>query len=415
MEILTELENRGIIYQCTNIEGLKKVLKEKKISLYCGFDPTGESLHIGNLLPLITLKRFLEDSFKVIVLIGGGTALIGDPSGKRRERKLLKLEEIKIFKKKIENQIKDFFKNSLNVIFVDNYQWLKNINLIKFLRDLGKDFTISSMLSKESVKERLKTGLSFTEFSYMLLQAYDFYYLAKNYNCLLQIGGSDQWGNITCGIDLIKKRLNKEAFGLTLPLVTKSDGEKFGKTEKGAIFLDKNLTSPYEFYQFWYNTDDKDIIRFLKYYSFLPIEEIKKIEKALKEKPEQRIPQKQLAYEMTELIHGEKEAERAKKISEALFQGEIENLEKRELEELIKVMSLIKIQEKSKLSIFDFLIKSKICSSKSEVRRILNEGILTINGKKVDLNTILEKKDGLFSKYFIIKKGKKNYFFVVWE
>jgi len=415
MDLLEELQKRKVIYQSTNLEGLKKELLNKQISLYCGFDPTASSLHLGHLLPLVTLKRFLDNSFKVIILIGGGTALIGDPSGKKKERKLLPFQEIKEYKEKIATQIKNIFKGPENLIFVDNYQWLKEIDLIKFLREIGKDFTVSYMLSKESVKERLKTGLSFTEFTYMILQAYDFVYLAKNYNCLLQIGGSDQWGNITCGIDLIRKKLNKEAYGLTLPLVTKSDGQKFGKTEKGNIWLDKELTSPYELYQFLFNIDDKDVIKFLKYFTFLSLEEIKDLEKTLKERPEERLAQKTLAFEIVSFIHGKKEAERAQKISEALFNQGINNLNKEDLEELFKSVPVIKIKEKKELDVIDFLVKTKVCFSKSEARRILKEKSLFINEKQFELGEKIKKENGIYNKYFLIKRGKKNYFFVSWE
>jgi len=415
MDLLEELQKREVIYQSTNLEGLKKELSKKEISLYCGFDPTASSLHLGHLLPLVTLKRFLDNSFKVIILIGGGTALIGDPSGKKKERKLLPFQEIKEYKEKIATQIKNIFKGPENLIFVDNYQWLKEIDLIKFLREIGKDFTVSYMLSKESVKARLKIGLSFTEFAYMILQAYDFLYLAKNYNCLLQIGGSDQWGNITCGVDLIRKKMNKEAYGLTLPLVTKSDGQKFGKTEKGNIWLDKALTSPYELYQFLFNIDDKDVIKFLKYFTFLSLEEIKNLEKNLKEKPEERVAQKTLAFEIVSFIHGKKEAERARKISETLFNKGINNLKKEELEELFKTMPVIKIKGKKELDIIDFLIQTKICLSKSEARRILKEKSLLINEEQFESGETISKEKGIYNQYFLIKRGKKHYFFVLWE
>lgn len=415
MDLLEELQKREVIYQLTNLEGLKKELKKKEISLYCGFDPTAPSLHLGNLLPLITLKRFLNCSFKVIVLIGGGTALIGDPSGKRKERRLLSLEKIQGYKEKIQNQIKNILKEDKKVIFVDNYQWLKEIDLIEFLRDIGKDFSVNYMLSKESVRERLPSGISFTEFSYMILQAYDFLHLAKKYNCLLQIGGSDQWGNITCGIDLIRKKLNKEAYGLTLPLVTKSDGAKFGKTEKGTIWLDKDLTSPYQFYQYFLNINDQDIIRFYKYFSFLPVEEIENFQKDLQQRPEERIPQRALAFEMTAFVYGQKDAEKARRISEALFEEKIETLTEEEIEHLFKVVPISKLKEKEELDIVDFLTKTKICSSKSEAKRLLNEKSLTINGKRKELGQKINKNEGFYNHYFFVKRGKKNYFFVLWE
>ena len=317
--ILDDLKFRGLINQATNLEGLEKRLKKGKIVLYCGFDPTAQSLHIGNLLPLVTLKGFKELIISRF-LIGGGTGLIGDPSGKNLERPLSDEELVKQWKKKIVQQVSNIFSGNKNsVIVVDNYEWLSKQKIIYFLRDIGRHFTVPYMLAKESVKNRLNTGISFTEFSYMILQAFDFYYLNQNYHCELQIGGSDQWGNITAGIELIKKKTGQEVFGLSLPLVTKADGTKFGKTESGTIWLDSKLTSPYQFYQFWFNADDKDVEKFLKFYTFLTKDEIKELELKTKKMPEKRLAQKVLALEITALVHGKKLAQQSEKFRSLCF------------------------------------------------------------------------------------------------
>lgn len=410
--ILDDLKFRGLINQATNLEGLKKRLKKGKIVLYCGFDPTAQSLHIGNLLPLVTLKRFQRANHQPIFLIGGGTGLIGDPSGKNLERPLSDEELVKQWKKKIVQQVSNIFSGNKNsVIVVDNYEWLSKQKIIYFLRDIGRHFTVPYMLAKESVKNRLNIGISFTEFSYMILQAFDFYYLNQNYYCELQIGGSDQWGNITAGIELIKKKTGQEVFGLSLPLVTKADGTKFGKTESGTIWLDPQLTSPYQFYQFWFNTDDKDVEKFLKFYTFLTEDEIKELELKTKKMPEKRLAQKVLALEITALVHGKKLAQQSEKISQSLFYDNLENLSLLDLKTLFQSVEIKEIPKKKEILILDFLLVIGACSSKSEARRELENGIIKVNGQKVDLKTKVNQKMALFGQYFIVQKGKKQYYF----
>lgn len=306
MNILEELAWRGIIYQQTDEEGLKELLSKEKITLYCGVDPTADSLHIGHLLPYLTLRRFQIAGHRPIILVGGATGMIGDPSGKREERKLQSIETVKKNADAIKKQLEKIFEfdGENGAIMVNNYDWTSSMNVITFLRDYGKHIGVNYMLAKDTIASRLETGISYTEFSYTLLQAMDFYHLYKNYNCRMQIGGSDQWGNITTGLELIRKMEPEGAkvFGLTIPLVTKADGTKFGKTESGAVWLDPEKTTPYEFYQFWINTADADVIKYLKYFTFLSKEEIEELEVSVKEEPHLRKAQKALAEEMTRIV-----------------------------------------------------------------------------------------------------------------
>lgn len=420
MTLFEELKSRGLVYQITNEEGLKKRLSQGKVVLYCGFDPTGESLHLGHFLQLLMLKRFLNEGHKVIALVGGATALIGDPSGRNEERLLLDKKRVEKNKEKIKKQIEKILetkKEKNKVLILDNLQWHAKFGFLDFLREVGKNFTISYLLAKESVKKRLEAGISFTEFSYNLLQAYDFYHLFKNYKCELQIGGSDQWGNITSGIDLIKKIENREVFGLTLPLITTSTGEKFGKSTGKAIWLDKDLTTPYELYQYFFNTPDSEVIKLLKYFTFLPLKEIQKIEEQMKLNPEKRIAQKTLAFEVVKLVHNEKEAKEAEKISQALFYGDIKSLSKKELEIATKDLPTFVLKQKdSKLPLIDLLVSAGVCSSKREARQDVLNGIIFINDLQFNkIESIIEKSLCLFEKYLIIKRGKRNYFLVLWE
>ncbi len=416
MDILEDLKYRGLINQITNLEGLKKRLKKSKVVLYCGFDPTAKSLHIGSLLHLITLKRFQMAHHQSIVLIGGGTGLIGDPSGKKTERPLNPLATVKKWRTEITEQVKNIFSASKNsVIFVDNYGWLEKVKTIDFLRDIGKYFTVPYMLAKESIKSRLESGISFTEFSYMVLQAFDFYYLVQKYNCELQIGGSDQWGNITAGVELVKKKLNKEIFGLSTPLVTKSDGAKFGKTEKGTIWLNPQLTTPYQFYQFWINTSDTDVITFLKYFTFLSKDKIEKLATKVKQEPEKKLAQKTLALEVTKLVHSEKAAEQAEKISQALFYGRIQSLTLKELETAFQDVPSFILKRVSKISLVDLLVKAGVSSSKRQAREDIQNKIININGQIFNkIDRIIFRSICLFNKYLVIKRGKKNYYLVFW-
>lgn len=407
--ILEELKERGLVNQISNEKALSTLLK-KPVVLYCGFDATSESLQIGNLLPLITLLRFQKFGHQPIVLIGKGTSLIGDPSGKRTERVLETKEKVNFYSEKIKKQCQKFFQGKAKIL--TNDLWLNKWTLIDFLRDIGKHFSLGYMLAKESVKSRLATGISFTEFSYMLLQAYDFFYLFKKFNCQLQIGGSDQWGNITAGIDLIRKLTQKEAFGLTLPLVTKADGTKFGKTETGTIWLDPSKTSPYQFYQFLVNVDDRDVIKFLKYFSFLSLEEIKNLEEAVSSQPEKRQAQKVLAKELTSLVHGSETAQKVEKISQRLFSGELEGLSFKEIGEVFQWLPSISLSF-SKMSLVDLLVASGVAFSKREARELIDGRAIRLNGQLItEKEKILTRKDFLQGKFLIIKKGKRNYYLV---
>jgi len=418
MDILDDLKFRGLINQVSNLESLRKELKKGKLDLYCGFDPTADSLHIGHLLPILTLKRLQEAGHQPIALVGGGTGLIGDPSGKKEERILNPQETVEKWSQGLKIQLEQFldFKRKNNpALLANNYDWLYKIKAIDFLRDIGKYFTISYMLAKESVKMRLESGISFTEFNYMVLQAYDFLCLFEKYNCQLQIGGSDQWGNITAGIDLIKKKLEKEVYGLTLPLVSKSDGTKFGKTERGTIWLDANKTTPYQFYQFWINTDDIDVITFLKYFTFLSKDQIEKLATKVKQDPEKKLAQKTLALEVTKLVHGGKAAEQAEKISQALFYGKIQSLTLKELETAFQDVPSFTLKNITKIPLVDLLVKASVSSSKRQAREDIQNKIININGQIFNkIDQIISRSICLFNKYLVVKRGKKNYYLVSW-
>jgi tyrosyl-tRNA synthetase len=410
--IFEELKFRELINQAINENELKKKLEKEKIVLYAGFDPTAPSLHLGNLLVILTLKRFQNFGHKPLAIIGGGTALIGDPSGKQKERELQLKEKIEQNKEKISKQIKSFLGE---VKIYDNYEWFSQINTVSFLRDYGKYFQVGEMISKESVKSRISTtGISFCEFSYMVLQAIDFLKLFEKENCELQIGGSDQWGNIVCGIDLIKKIHKREVFGLTLPLLLTKSGKKFGKTEKGAIYLDKNLTLPYQFYQYFINAADEDVVLFLKRFTFLSKEEILEIEKEHFKDPKKRLAQKTLAQKLTEIVHGKKELERVEKISEILFYGNVKDLKEEEIKEAFFNVPSEKISLKEKgISILDLLKEGKVVPSKSEAKRLIKQGGISVNGELVlDLEKKFSKEEALYGRYFVIRKGKKHYFLV---
>jgi len=359
MDLLQDLQWRGIVYQQTDEEGIKEVLDKENISLYCGVDPTADSMHIGHLLPFLTLRRFQQAGHRPIVLVGGATGLIGDPSGKSEERKLQTLEQVQVNVDGIKGQLNRLFnfEGENGAVMVNNYDWAGSMDIVTFLRDFGKHVGVNYMLAKDTISSRLETGISFTEFTYTILQAMDFYYLHKNHECRMQIGGSDQWGNITTGLELIRKMSpeGSKAFGLTIPLVTKADGTKFGKTEGGAIWLDAEKTSPYEFYQFWINTSDADVIKYLKFFTFLSREEIEELEKAVQEEPHLRKAQKALGEEMTRLIHGEDALQQAIRISTALFSGDIQNLTGSEIKQGFKDVPSFTYEEGSSLNIVEFL------------------------------------------------------------
>ncbi|MGG4488697.1 tyrosine--tRNA ligase [Metabacillus idriensis] len=413
-ELLNDLQFRGLINQMTDEEGLKKVLEEESVKLYTGFDPTADSLHIGHLLPILTLRRFQQAGHRPIALVGGATGMIGDPSGKKAERTLNTSDIVKEWSDKIKNQLSrflDFDPSGKNpAILANNFDWIGSMDLITFLRDVGKNFGINYMLAKDTVSSRIESGISYTEFSYMILQSYDFLNLYRTEGCRLQVGGSDQWGNITAGLELIRKsEENAKAFGLTVPLVTKSDGTKFGKTEGGAIWLDKEKTTPYEFYQFWINTDDRDVIKYIKFFTFLSHEEIASLERELTDAPEKRAAQKALAEEMTKLVHGEKSLDQAIKISQALFSGNIKELTGDEIEQGFKDVPAFTVEE-AEISLIDLLVNAKISPSKRQAREDVSNGAVYINGERIqDTNKILGAEDRIDAKFTVIRRGKKKY------
>ena len=431
MSVIKDLQSRGLIAQTTDIEALDALLNEQKISLYCGFDPTADSLHIGHLLPVLALRRFQQAGHTPIALVGGATGMIGDPSFKATERSLNSAETVAGWVESIRNQLTPFlsFEGDNAAIMANNADWFGSMNCLDFLRDIGKHFSVNAMLNKESVKQRIErddVGISFTEFAYSLLQGYDFAELNKRHGAVLEIGGSDQWGNITAGIDLTRRLHQKQVFGLTLPLVTKSDGTKFGKTEGGAVWLNAKKTSPYQFYQFWLKVADADVYKFLKYFTFLSIEEIDAIEakdKASGTKPEaQRI----LAEEMTRLIHGEEALAAAQRISESLFAEDQSHLTENDFEQLA-LDGLPAFEVSESLNVVETLVKTGLASSNKEARGFVNSKAVLLNGKPAEANNpnhAAEKPDDAylltdehkrFGKYTIVRRGKRNHALLVWK
>lgn len=417
--LLDNLEYRGLIYQSTNRDGLQEKLGKEPIVLYCGFDPTADSLHIGHLLPILILRHFQKAGHKPIALVGGGTGMIGDPSGRSTERSLNTADTVALWTERLKDQLSRFldFEGTDNPAkLVSNYDWLGQLDLITFLRDIGKNFTVNYMLAKDSVDSRLANGISFTEFSYMILQSYDFYKLLTDHGCSLQVGGSDQWGNITAGLDLIGKMGGGEAYGMTLPLVTKSDGKKFGKSESGAVWLDRSKTSVYAFYQFWINTDDNDVVKFLKYFTFLERERIAELERELAERPEQRAAQRELAREVTKLVHGEEAVVSAEKITQALFSGDVTQLSEAELVEALQDMPTTVIAGQEETPLLELLLETKAAPSKRQAREDIEKGAVYLNGRREQaLDFVLTREHRLHGKYAVIRRGKKNYFLVKFE
>ncbi|WP_291293366.1 tyrosine--tRNA ligase [Enterococcus sp.] len=413
-DFFEELKSRGLVHQATDENALIKQLNEESVKLYIGFDPTADSLHIGHLLPILMLRRFQQRGHVPIALVGGGTGMIGDPSFKDQERQLNTLNTVQEWSLSIKNQLSRFidFEDQTNpAILANNYDWLGELKLIDFLRDVGKNFTINYMMSKESVKRRIETGISYTEFAYQLLQAYDFLNLYDEHGCLLQLGGSDQWGNITSGIELLRREREVQGFGLTMPLITKADGTKFGKTEGNAVWLDAEKTTPYEFYQFWINTDDRDAVKFLKYFTFLSLEEIAAIEKEFVAAPETRVAQKALAKEVTTLVHGEEAYNQAVHISESLFSGDIKGLSAEEIAQGFKGVPTYQVSSEDDLSIVELLTTSKIEASKRQAREDVQNGAIYVNGERQqDLNYVIKDEDRIGGKYVVIRRGKKKYF-----
>lgn len=413
MNIIDELEWRGAINQQTDAEGLRKLTSEKSISLYCGVDPTGDSMHIGHLIPFMMLKRFQLAGHRPVILIGGATGTIGDPSGRTTERTLQTMDQVQNNVDALTAQMKKLFLNEgdTGLRMVNNYDWTKDITILDFLRDFGKNFSVNTMLAKDIVASRLDSGISFTEFSYQILQSIDFLHLFKNEDVQLQIGGADQWGNITSGLDLIRKKEGPEAkaFGLTIPLMLKADGTKFGKTAGGAIWLDPNKTTPFEFFQFWANQDDRDVIRYLKFFTFLTKEEIDALEVKVQTEPHKREAQRVLAEEMTKFVHGEEALAQAKKITEALFSGDIKSLTADEIEQGFKEMPTFQASKEAK-NIVDWLVDVGIEPSKRQAREDITSGAISLNGEKITDTEMNVTVDNSFEgRFIIIRKGKKNY------
>ncbi len=419
MSILEELQWRGLVADCTDTAELTKKISAP-ITLYCGFDPTADSLHVGNLVPLLVLRRFQLLGHHPIAVAGGATGSIGDPSGKTAERQLLTPEILdhNIASVKVQlAKLLDFETKENPARLVDNAAWTKGMSFLDFLRDIGKHFSVNQMVAKESVRARMEdreVGISYTEFSYMLLQAFDFMVLARDHNCELQIGGSDQWGNITAGIELTRKKLGKQVFGLTLPLITNTDGSKFGKTAAGAIWLDPKRTSVYKFYQFWINTADADVIRYLKYFTFLSKEGIEAFEAKHLLNPGAREAHKALAKAATDLIHGEQATHEAIRASEILFGGELKDISETTFNDIVGEVPTKEI-EKTKLEgaglpLIELLVHAGLSPSKGQARKDLEGGGVNINNvREANLQRAVTVSDLLFGKHILLRKGKKNY------
>lgn len=421
--LIADLQSRGLVAQMSSEDELMEHLEQGSVTLYCGFDPTADSLHIGSLVPLLTLRRFQEYGHKPLALVGGATGLIGDPSFKAQERKLNDDSTVAGWVDKLKAQVSQFisFDNgNSSAEVVNNLDWTRDMDVLTFLRDVGKHFSVNSMIAKESVKQRIDregSGISFTEFTYMILQSFDFQQLNKSHGCTLQIGGSDQWGNITGGIELSRRMNGNQVFGITLPLVTKSDGTKFGKTESGTIWLDSTKTSPYAFYQFWMSTADADVYKFLRYFTFLDVERIAEIEEEDKAATGRPQAQAILAEEVTRLVHGDDAVEAAKRITESLFSGDISQLSEADFEQL-KQDGLPATQVPSDLSetpLTTLLVDAGMANSGKQIKDALQRDAVIVNDRACGMadnmsgNDIFSSEAGLFGKYFLVKLGKKKH------
>ncbi|PKP10749.1 MAG: tyrosine--tRNA ligase [Bacteroidetes bacterium HGW-Bacteroidetes-4] len=428
MNFIEELKWRGMLHDV--MPGTEEQLQKEMTSAYVGFDPTADSLHIGSLAPIILLMRFQQAGHKPIALVGGATGMIGDPSGKSQERNLLNEETLEKNLNGIKNQLSKFIDFKTNVPnkaeMVNNYDWMKEQTFLSFIRDIGKHITVNYMMAKDSVKKRLsadsKTGMSFTEFTYQLVQGYDFYWLYENMNCKLQMGGSDQWGNITTGTELIRRKSGGEAFALTIPLITKADGGKFGKTESGNVWLDPERTTPYSFYQFWLNTSDEDAEKFIKIFTFLPKQEIESLCSKHKEAPHERLLQKTLAREVTTMVHSEQDYNTAVEASEILFgkatSEALAKLDERTFLSVFEGVPTFKVNKadiKTGINVVDLLTeKAAVFPSKGELRRLLQGGGVSLNKEKIEsAEVVIEAANLINNKYLLVQKGKKNYFLLI--
>ncbi|MCW6675411.1 tyrosine--tRNA ligase [Aerococcaceae bacterium NML130460] len=418
MSIIEDLQWRGAINQQTDAEGLEKLVSKKAIGLYCGVDPTGDSMHIGHLIPFMVLKRFQLAGHKPVVLIGGATGAIGDPSGRNSERSLQTMDIINENARKLTEQMNRLFlkgdTEASGFRIVNNYDWLSRISMLELLRDYGKHFNLNAMLAKDVVASRLEVGISFTEFTYQILQSIDFHHLFVNHDVQLQIGGADQWGNITAGLDFIRRMEGheSEAYGLTIPLMLKSDGTKFGKSAGNAIWLDPEQTTPYEFYQFWLNQQDDDVVKFLKYFTFLSKEEIDELANEIATQPHLRVAQKRLAEEITRFVHGQEALDEALQITDALFTGQVQHLSVSQIEQGFKNMPQSTCPaEASNLAVW--LVETGIVKSRREAREFINNGAILINGEKAtDVDFEISPEHAIGNKYVIVRRGKKHYHLV---
>ena len=420
MGIIEELEWRGLVSDCTDREALTERLAKGAMTLYCGFDPTADSLHVGNLVPLLALRRFQQFGHKPIIVAGGATGSIGDPSGKSAERQLLTHEQLKANIEGVKKQLAGFleFDSEANAaLLVDNADWTAPLSFLDVLRDVGKHFKVNAMVAKESVRARMEdrdVGISYTEFSYMILQAFDFHHLCVQHECELQIGGSDQWGNITAGIDLIHRRQNRQAFGLTLPLITNADGSKFGKTEAGAVWLDVARTSIYQFYQYWVRVDDRDVVRYLNFFTFLHRDDIEALARQHSEQPQARIAHKALAKEVTALAHGEAAANEAIRASEILFGGELDGITEATFREIAGEVPTHEIRLDrfggEGLWLPELLHEAGLAQSRGQARKDVKGGGVYVNNRRTDDEQHkLQSGDLLFGKYLLLRRGKRNY------
>jgi tyrosyl-tRNA synthetase len=418
VNIIDELEWRGAINQQTNEEGLRELTEKEQIALYCGIDPTGDSMHIGHLIPFMILKRFQLAGHQPVVLIGGGTGSIGDPSGRTSERQLQTMEQVEANAEKLSAQMRDLFEagaENSDIRLVNNNDWLGEMKFLDFLRDYGKEFNINTMLAKDIVSSRLETGISFTEFSYQIIQSIDFLHLYREENVQLQIGGSDQWGNITAGLDLIRRKegAEVEAYGLTIPLLLKADGTKFGKTADGAVWLDPKKTTPYEFYQFWFNQDDRDVDKYLKYFTFLSQEEIADLAEQTEKEPHKRAAQKVLAEEMTRFVHGQDALDEAIQISDALFSGNVQDLTADQIEMSFKDVPASEAP-REEVDLVSFLVDvTEISPSRRQAREDIKNGAIYLKGERVqDIGYTVSETDSYDGRFILVRRGKKRYFMV---
>ena len=419
MSLIGNLREHGLLAQCSDEAGLDDHLGQAMRTLYCGFDPTADSLHIGNLVPLLALRRFQLAGHRPLVLVGGATGMIGDPSGKSAERNLNEASVVREWTERIREQVARFFDfdGPNAAVVVNNYDWASKLTLVDYLRDIGKHFSVNAMVQRDTVKNRLQRegdGISYTEFSYMVVQAMDFMVLARDHNCTLQIGGSDQWGNIVSGVDLVRRTLGKTAYAATFPLVTKADGTKFGKTAGGAVWLDAAKTSPYSFYQFWLNTADADVIGFLRTFTFLKDSDVAALSRSLEEEPQARVAQQRLASEVTSLVHGAEALDGAKRISQALFAGDIESLEAEDLAQLEQDGMDCTYIEAEAVGLLTAMAAAGLAASNGAARKLVKGGGVRLNGVPVtDHDAQVSPDAALYSKYHLLRRGKKTWHLLV--